>query len=778
MSNIYLPSNASKARLRDAENARKNRMEIVKALSHGQVSRRELIRWGLFTSAGVLAPIGGLSPFVRSSRADGGSNSTIPTGASPSPLFGATPFSQSLLRLEVLRPAPANCVGEGDSMVVACNTSNSASNLIGSDAERRSCQEKMAVDPALGGGVGPCEGRPFDARNADYFSHQAWGEFEPKVTYDITQRGARKNTNRDGYFLNNDVDFRFHRNMPIQDENSMWTFDGTVPPKLVVGRYGEPILFRHHNGLPADVTANNGFGRHTISTHEHNGHHGSENDGFTGAFFYPGQYYDYHWPILHAGFRTINTSATDPLCGAPDDNFGITKRPGDYRETMSTHWFHDHMFSFTAQNVYKGNAAMFNIYSSLDRGNEAIKDGVNRRMPSGTGKSWGNLDYDVNLMVADKAFDPAGQLYFDIFNLDGFLGDVMTVNACYKPYFEVEPRRYRFRILNASVSRFFKIALCDYRGNAVPFVQIGNDGNLLPQAVVIDGKNVPAMDEQGIAERYDIVIDFAKVPKDPSVGYARVWLVNLCEHQDGTKPSADRSLSDALGGKSADPCVGKFLELRANQTLRGSDQSRDLYTELTTNTPPSRADYPYDNPPLPPGGLIPNPIMPAPVRTRTFEFDRGGGQDGLPWTIKVDGGQAFNADYARTSAIPQMGTSEIWVLKNGGGGWDHPIHIHFEEGQILQRNGSASNVPAWEKGRKDVYRLHPSGTVMLQIQFREFAGMYMEHCHNTQHEDNAMLVRWDINGGGVVPLAAPNPSPQGQYGTQPTTQNTTKDPAA
>ena len=70
-----------------------------------------------------------------------------------------------------------------------------------------------------------------------------------------------------------------------------------------MGTYGEPILFRHHNGLPADVTQNNGFGRNTISTHEHNGHHGAENDGFTGAFFFPNQFYDYHWPIVLAGLH-------------------------------------------------------------------------------------------------------------------------------------------------------------------------------------------------------------------------------------------------------------------------------------------------------------------------------------------------------------------------------------------------------------------------------------------------------------------------------------------
>jgi len=241
----------------------------------------------------------------------------------------------------------------------------------------------------------------------------------------------------------------------------VWTFNGTIPPKLLIGRYHEPILFRHNNELPPDKTQNGGFGRHTISTHEHNGHHGAKNDGFTGAYFFPGQFYDYHYPIVLAGLNSINTGATDPKAATPDDSGGKINIPGDWRETMSTHWFHDHMFSFTSQNVYKGNAGMFNIYSALDRGNEGSTDGVNFQLPSGTAKSWGNLEYDVNLMLADKAFDRDGQLFFDIFQTDGFLGDVMTVNLGYKPYFEVERRKYRFRILNGAVARFFKIALSD-----------------------------------------------------------------------------------------------------------------------------------------------------------------------------------------------------------------------------------------------------------------------------------------------------------------------------
>jgi FtsP/CotA-like multicopper oxidase with cupredoxin domain len=305
----------------------------------------------------------------------------------------------------------------------------------------------------------------------------------------------------------------------------------------------------------------------------------------------------------------------------------------------------------------------------------------------------------------------------------------MTVNLCYKPFFEVERRKYRFRILNASVSRFFKIALSD----GSPMIQIANDGNLMPQPVILT-----QLDEQGIAERYDIVIDFSRY----NLG-DKVWMVNLCEHQDGKKPSADRTIADALAGKSSDPCVGKILEFR-----------------ITAN--PAKPDLSQV-----PAQMIPNPDLsniPV-VRERTFEFGRGAvsltdPNDKDPWGVKTDGGTMLQADYGRVSAAPTPGTREVWTLRNGGAGWDHPVHIHFEEGQILARNGSAANVPAWEKGRKDVYRLRPGGSVTLTMQFREFFGMFMEHCHNTVHEDHAMLVRWELDRG-LVPMPTPIPTPQG-----------------
>ena len=520
---LFLPERASRARIIEAENARGNRLEIVKAFSNGQVSRRDLIKWGLITTGGLLAPIHGLKPFVSSAYADDGGG--IPTGAPRSPLFGVQPFTQPMPRFDVL---PRNAVSTLSPAPTALSN-----------------QTQQAVDPALGGGQGPIEGRPPGA----IWAHQQFATLPPQVAVEIFTKGAAVNTVynpgvpsslNSGINASTPFPPRFHPNLPDQGPLAFWTFNGTLPPKLVIGRYGEPILTREHNQLPVDVNQNGGFGRHTISTHEHNGHHGAENDGFTGAYFYPNQFYDYHWPIVLAGRNSINVNATDPRAGSPDGNGGITKVPGDWHETMSTHWFHDHMFSFTAQNVYKGMAAMFNIYSALDRGNEGINDGVNLRLPSGTAKDFGNLDYDINLMLADKAWDSSGQLYFDIFNFDGFLGDVMTANLVYKPFFEVERRKYRFRILNAAVSRFFQLQLSD---NSV-MIQIANDGNLLPQPVP-----QTRLDQLGIAERYDIVIDFSRY----NVG-DKVWMVNVLEHENGAIPAGAIPLAQAVAGQSSDPC--------------------------------------------------------------------------------------------------------------------------------------------------------------------------------------------------------------------------------
>jgi FtsP/CotA-like multicopper oxidase with cupredoxin domain len=544
------------------------------------------------------------------------------------------------------------------------------------------------------------------------------------------------------------ISIKIHPNLPAQEANSVWTFDGTLPPKLLMARYGEPILFRHFNALPIDPSANNSFGMHTISTHEHNGHNPGESDGFTHAYSYPGQYYDYRWPMILAGHDSVKG---DTKAGAPDGKGGIQLINGDSRETMSTHWFHDHMLDYTAQNVYKGNAAMMNYYSAIDRGNEAINDGVNLRLPSGTSLDWGNRDYDVNLLVADKAWNNKGQLYFNVFNTDGFVADKVTVNWQYKPYLDVRARKYRFRILNGSVSRFFKIALVDDKNNRVPFHMIANDGNIMQHAIPFPNAQSADLPSQGIAERYDIVVDFK------GLAGRKLYLVNLLEHQNGLGPKSAVPLADVLSGKykadgkNGDPAVGKFLEFRV-QDYKGTDLSMNP------------ADYVEGKKQMIP---LPKPST-SELKTavhRTFEFGKSNGTDTQPWTIKTDGGQGLNMDPHIVSAAPEMGKLEIWHIKNSSNAWSHPVHVHFEEGQILKRGGKAP--PLWEKyARKDVYRIgalaDSTDTVDIAIRFREFAGTYVEHCHNTQHEDKAMLLRWDVrNPGQIIPMATPMPEWEG-----------------
>ncbi|VVP15048.1 Ig-like domain-containing protein [Pseudomonas fluorescens] len=804
----------------------------------------------------------------------------FPTNGKPSPLFGASPFTQQLLLFEefgtekldptipappltfpvpTVGPAPAqdpNSVARSAPSGAALDAfmrqpglfpfPSQFSNVLDRNPWKAQIETFLNRHP-----VGsPAEGRP----PGKGWSHQRWNEFYPQVDFKTVQVGARVNTGmRDRKQLHNyavgefgpgglyyqtsdiptttgttkGIDTRFHPSFPLQNHNALWTFDGTFPAKLLMVRYGQPVLMRHYNALPIDPAANMGFGLHTISTHEHNGHSPAESDGYTNAFFFPGQYYDYRWPLQLAGYDTINTKAEDPRAAFPCapgetlyvndtspglktcDN-GTIKIRGDWRETMSTHWFHDHMLDFTAQNVYKGNAVMMNYYSALDRGNEALEDGVNLRLPSGSALPWGNRDYDVNLVIADKAWDANGQLWFNPFNTDGFLGDQILVNWQYEPRLKVRARSYRFRILNGSVSRYFKIAVVreiagtggEFRGpsgsgvsyNRVPFHMIGNDGNIMEHAIPFDGSmdldgdgnkqgHNAILPTQAIAERYDIIINFAKHGIQPG---DKLYFVNLMEHQTGKGPEKEEvSLAEVLSEEykaeikqtsdgpkwdKGDPVVGKFLQLWV-QPYSGQDVSMNP------------ADYEPAKPGKPAGKkMIPltidrdNPVDQAKLkvaRHREFIFGRSDGTDEAPWTVKTDGGFGYAMDPRRISAAPQLangptdagfsgdGTLEVWKIKNGGNGWSHPVHVHFEEAVVLSRDGQAP--PEWEKwARKDVYRvgeeIDSSVEIDVALRFREFAGTFVEHCHNTQHEDTSMLLRWDIEHPGQFQLM-PTPLP-------------------
>ena len=606
------------------------------------------------------------------------------------------------------------------------------------------------------------EGRP----PGEMFSHQRWEEFFPKQGYVMSIGQCESGT-------------YFHSNMAHQNPNSVWAYGsgqkalGGMPPPLFKLRYGEPVINRVYNNMPVDRAQNGGFGRNETQLHFHNAHNGAESDGAANVHHFPGTFYDYRWSTTLARRDKINTDASHPFASGPDDGEGIVKVPGDWRELQGTMWCHDHRFFFTAENVYKGNLAMVNMYSGRDRGREDLDDGINLRLPSGRQLPYGNTDFDVNLVVSDGATDAQGQYFFDIFTTDGFIGDLPLVNFSYAPFLEVLPRKYRFRLADASMSRFIKLAIADGSGNAVPFQFIANDGNLVVHPVTLT-----ELDQQGTGERYDIVVDFSKFRIGDTL-----HLVNRLQQTDGRKPDKAVSLAEALSGQNVDPLVGALLQFRIVGAVDSVDVPGVTLTVANSCGSNDKSLVERDA-----SGLIRTltdqiPIV-APVRTRVVEFGRGNGDSraggkgactpdcsevvqGFPWIIKINGQAAHSMNANRVSLlIPKPGEVEHWTYVNGGGGWDHPIHLHFEEGITMNRGNDT--IPATEKlVRKDVWRLRPAGQVTFQVQFGEYGGSYVNHCHNTVHEDFAMLMRVQLLGDPNNPnvrsgmTMTPNPSADG-----------------
>jgi FtsP/CotA-like multicopper oxidase with cupredoxin domain len=768
----YLTEKASRIRRREAQRARDNRAEIVKALSHGQITRRDLYKWGLFMVTGMLAMKNGLSALAPSAFADGG----VPTGTPRSPLFGVgfNDFTQQLPRLQTQQAVPLLRTGPKDIVNgipdPATGTDADVAVFPAASGERPGKRSSYHNDFTFGPnpsaftnpltGRGPIEGRPPAIANggADPFAHQRWSEFFPKVGYVMSWAPCAPGT-------------RFHPDFPDQEPNSVWcygsgnTTQGTLPPFLIQAAYGAPSLTRIYNHTPVDRTQNNGFGRNESQLHFHNAHNGAESDGAANVHHFPGTFYDYRWSTTLARRDKINTDASDPRASGPNGKGGLINVAGDYRELQGSMWAHDHRFFFTAENVYKGNLGMVSYYSGKDRGNEVLDDGINLRLPSGQQRDFGCRDFDLHLIVSDAAMDPDGQLFFDIFDTDGFLGDVMLVNFAYRPNFNVLPRKYRFRVLSAGMSRFLQLQIADPSGKALPFQQIANDGNLLVNPVTLT-----SLDQQGTGERYDIVVDFSRFSPGQTLK-----LVNTLQQTDGRLPDGQVSLAQALKGVSKDPAVGPIMQFTVVSSMPSFDNPS--VTLKATDTDYSQV----------PAILTDQIPIVAPVRTRVVTWADGEGDSRqpngqcipdcpptarFPWVVSVNGGEAHSMNANRIQLlVPKPGEIEHWTYVNDGGEWDHPIHLHFEEGVTMNRGGGRIG-PTELLARKDVWRLRPDGKVQFQIQFGEYGGSYVQHCHNTVHEDFALLMRIQLlTGVAGTPQAAitptPNPTEDGVFYTTP-----------
>jgi FtsP/CotA-like multicopper oxidase with cupredoxin domain len=375
---------------------------------------------------------------------------------------------------------------------------------------------------------------------------------------------------------------------------------------------------------------------------------------------------------------------------------------------MRTFWYHDHRHSFTATNNYRGLNGMFLLYDNIDTGFETGNDGQALHLPGQYGL------YDIPLNFTDKKFCPDGQMFATAPDAVP-AGDKFIVNGAIQPFFQVAQRKYRFRMLNSGPARIWTFSL----SGGKKFILIATDGNLLEHPVEKDSL------ELHVSSRYDVVIDFSDVPIGQSI-----YLSNIAPQFVSNAPEP-----------LPDPNVNiSNVVLRFDVTTTAQDHSvvRDTlcqYPDLNLNEV---------------------------VTTRIWNFNLENGQ------FKVNG-LIFDAN--RADATVKQGTAETWILRNKlpAAGWTHPVHIHLEEGRILSRNGGPP--PPEESGRRDVYPIRPGEEVHIFLRFREWFGKYMIHCHNLGHEDNFMLVRWDVgtetslvtspvdSAGNPNPEAQPNPDP-------------------
>ncbi|TMQ04711.1 MAG: hypothetical protein E6J91_42735 [Deltaproteobacteria bacterium] len=604
--------------------ARKNRLEIIKA----QLNRRDMIKAGLLGAGGCLVLKNGLSQWASGyawgDKGPGGGGGGGSDGSGSGTTVVSPPTRAFIEALPIMPVRQPVATLTGPTPTIAPNTA---------------------------GGEGRT--RP----------HQAFGAYPTKFTFPPALK------------------FQTHQKAgtvimsPDLPPQPIWGLDGQYPAPTHYGTYGQEILVRNFNDLPAN-SQNGGFGMNTVTTHLHNAHTPSESDGFPCDFFAPGKFYDHHYPHVLAGFGSTHVSTN-----------------GDVNEALGTLWYHDHRVDFTAQNVYKGLTGFYCMYNQLDTGNET----TGFRLPGvqASSNAYTPLLYDVPLMLADRVFDPnTGLLFFDLFNFDGILGDKFLVNGKIQPFFQVEPRRYRFRVLNSGPSRFYQVFLTD-RGTSpqIPFWHIATDGNLLPHPVNVNNFIV------AVAQRVDIIIDFSQFAGKT------LYLENRMEQISGRGPT----------GATLAAGAGNFLmQFRVGTAVTHADAS----------TPPSASQTFYS---------LPSTSAPARV-SRTFRFERGNGM----WQIN---GQIMSNDCSQIRLQVQQNSVEYWTLQNNSDGWMHPVHVHFEEHQIMSQNLAKDTT---DNSRKDVMRLQHNESATLFFRFRDFTGRYPLHCHNVVHEDHAMMLRWDI----------------------------------
>jgi FtsP/CotA-like multicopper oxidase with cupredoxin domain len=725
--------------------------ETSESPEEGGLSRRTLLRLGAAGAAGValttgrgalepyLAPKGLLSSNGVFAAAATALSDLVYTEAFPTSPLILTPFTDELPIPKAARPVSK---AEYSSWAKPPGPGHGQQNSLGNQAHQIWPSDIGYPDPIVykfdllvrGHAFTTSEVLPIDSNG------------KPTVSFDGGKTVAAGKT----------------RKLPL---STIYGFNGTFPGPRINAEYGKPVLVRFENHLDENPLGldRQDFGSpdYSFLTHLHNGHTAPESDG--------NPHYSMNFGPKAGGYAP----------GTSVDNLYLNwPAGGDDREKQSFFWFHDHRMDHTGSNVYKGMVGLYPIYDpkkGLDMGDE--RQGLHLpgvRKENGDGSF--EVDYDIPLAFYDCRLDdgvtvhqdvhdgmgefPAaknpnkhpewwGKTFFKHFPNHGFVGDIFTVNGTASPVMHVKRRKYRFRFLDASVARIYEFKLMSstkgpkssaslgYGGDelegqyripdgqqCMQFTQIASDGGLLPFPIKRDSF------ELWPAKRREFIVDFTRYQDGtPTTKGDVIYLTNVMKMPNGRMWSNSSRFS-------SDP----NYKVPVMKIVIGDDAPDDseIPTKMMRELPSLPTNW---------QSMLDNRLI--------FEVERGSAGGETEWLIN---GKPFDPLTSATSMKNKAGASplaqqkknsfNLWEIRNGGGGWVHPFHLHMEEHRTVMRNnkdvtrGDPSHPD--DVSREDLVALDPSESVIIYRGFRDFTGPYVAHCHNLAHEDHAMMFGWEI----------------------------------
>ncbi len=458
-----------------------------------------------------------------------------------------------------------------------------------------------------------------------------------------------------------------HPDLPATE---LWTYNGTWPAATIVATKDQPIEVTYQNNLPAGGGGRRGNNLLEIDTCAHG----------------PNYYGDSKRIVthLHGGHVPARIDGQPELTILPGE-IDIYEYPNN--QEAGTTWYHDHALGITRLNVYGGMAGFYLIADSQDTldANNAFG------LPSG--------EFEIGLAIQDRTFNSDGSLFYNAQLEDAFKGDKIVVNGKVWPYLNVKQGKYRFRILNGSQSREYRMRLenISQPGNDPGFTLVGTDLGLISAPIDL-GNTISILSP---AERMDVVIDFAGYPAGTEI---------VLRNDEQTPPLL--------------PNVMKFIV--TNQIGYTGSISPALRTVTPLNTQ----------------GV---PIRYFRLSKETVPCSNDQNRTVNEWHVESldgPGGSVLGKKWDDLNDFPILGTREIWEFENPTNSM-HPMHVHLVRFQIVSKEkigGLPIPLKPWELNTwKDTVRVPANTRARIIMDFEDYLGRFPQHCHILDHEDHEMM---------------------------------------